>query len=243
MHTAPRATVEIPTGEGLQLVHLLPEETFYLTRKVIAQGNPDLKRYISRRPNCPQVVYVAGHWTLLNDSRTRRLRITLARGGYEEVGPGVSIRLKPGRTVLYFGPHGEIEVGIVIDPAVEPEEEEGEARSGTVTYRGPEPTAQVERTLVQQSSRSVLVAVLAPWLSADPALQDLKDRAVAARCAGYSVGYVDKVLKEVRAGLWPDSAVRPSRADLAEYFLTRGLLGAADMLSLRHVACGHRRPR
>ncbi|MFF4039602.1 hypothetical protein [Streptomyces sp. NPDC001816] len=240
MHAAPRATIELQTRDGLRSFQLDPEETFYLTRKVVAQDDPEVERFLSRRPDCPQIAYLAGRWTLLNESRSRRVRVAPPRGGYEEVGRGGAVRLNPGRTVLYFGPKGEIQVGVVIGPAAEPDGET-ETQSGTVTYRGPEPTPQVERMLVQQSSRTVLVAVLAPWLSGDPALQDLKDRAVAAQCAGFSVGYVDKVLKEVRAGLWPDTAARPSRAELAEYFLTRGLLGAADMLTLRHVACGHHR--
>ncbi|MGW2724334.1 hypothetical protein [Streptomyces sp. NPDC001492] len=241
MHNAPRATVELPTRGGLRSFQLVPEQPFHLTRLVVAPDDPEVGRFISRmRGRCPQIAYLANRWTLLNESRSRRLRVAFPRGGYEEIGLGGAVRLSPGRTVLYFGPNGEIQVGVVIGPAAEPEEE-SETQSGTMTYRGPEPTPQVERMLVQQSSRTVLVAVLAPWLSGDPALQDLKDRAVAARCAGYSVGYVDKVLKEVRAGLWPDTSARPSRAELADYFLTRGLLSAADMLTLRHVGCGHHR--
>lgn len=240
MHNAPRATVELQTRGGLRSFQLDPEETFYLTRRVVAQDNPEVKLFVSRRPTCPQIAYLANRWTLLNESRNRRVRVAFPRGGYEEIGPGGAVRLNPGRTLVYFGPNGEIQVGVVIRPETE-REEDSETQSGTMTYRGPEPTPQVERMLVQQSYRTVLVAVLAPWLSGDPALQDMKDRAVAAQCAGYSVGYVDKVLKEVRAGLWPDTAARPSRAELADYFLTRGLLGAADMLILRHVNCGHHR--
>ncbi|MEU2538770.1 hypothetical protein [Streptomyces iakyrus] len=242
MHVAPRATIEFQGADGLRSYQLLPEETFHLSRKVIAPDDKEKGHFISRWPNCALIRYLADHWMLLNESRRRRVRAAFPRGGYEEVGPGGAVRLTPGRTTLYFGPNGEIQVGVVIRPTAEPDGEV-ETQSGTMTYRGPEPTPQVERMLVQQSSRAVLVAVLAPWLSGDPALQDLKDRAVAARCAGFSVGYVDKVLKEVRAALWPDTAARPSRADLAEYFLTRGLLGAADMLTLRHVACGHHHSR
>ncbi|GGW43997.1 hypothetical protein GCM10010503_20860 [Streptomyces lucensis JCM 4490] len=242
MHVAPRATIELQSQDGLRSFQLVPEETFYLTRQVIAPDDEERGRFISRGPNCPQITFLAGRWMLLNESESRRVRVALPRGGYEEVGQGGAVRLNPGRTVLYFGPNGEIQVAVVIGPAAEPDEK-AEARSGEKTDRGPDPTAQVERVLVQQSSRTVLVAVLAPWLSGDPALQDLKDRAVAAQCAGFSVGYVDKVLKEVRAELWPDTSARPSRAELADYFLIRGLLGAADVLALRHVACGHTRGR
>ncbi|MFD7769268.1 hypothetical protein [Streptomyces sp. NPDC059787] len=240
MHVAPRAAIELQSPSGLRSYQLVPERTFYLTRQVIAPDDEERGRFISRRPNCALIRYLADRWMLLNESGSRRVRVAFPRGGYEEVGQGGAVRLGPGRTVLYFGPNGEIQVGVVIGPAAEPDGE-AETQSGTMTYRGPEPTPQVERMLVQQSSRTVLVAVLAPWLSGDPAFQDLRDRAVAAQCAGFSVGYVDKVLKEVRAELWPDTATRPSRAELAEYFLTRGLLGAADMLTLRHVACGHHR--
>ncbi|MBM9509095.1 hypothetical protein [Actinacidiphila acididurans] len=239
MHVPPQATIELQTADGWRSFRLEPEETFYLSRKVIAQHDPELAQFCSRRPNCPQVFYQRNRWTMQNESESRRVRVAFPRGGFEEIGHGASVTLARGRTVIYFGPNWKGQVAVVVAGGAEPERDMTSV-SGEVTYRGPEPTGPVAQMLKQgSSSRIVLVTVLAPWLSGDPALRDLRDRSVAAKCAGFSVGFVDKVLKEVRAALWPDADSRPSRPELAEYFMIRGLLGAADVAALPHVSCAH----
>lgn len=85
------------------------------------------------------------------------------------------------------------------------------------------------------------MAVLAPWLSADPTLQEHKSRRVAAECAGYSVSAVDRILSRLRNALWPDEPRKPSREHIAEYLSQRGLVGPQDLP--RAENCRHEQGR
>ena len=237
---APRATVSITTRQGLAAFDMDPVRVFHLSRSLLDPDNTQL----SRRPHCPQIVYVNTGWMLVNRSTKVVVRVVPPFSPWSEIPPGRAHVFSAGTTQIQLLVAHVGTVTVSVAPAA-PDGTEASldlVSGGRSTIWGPEMNAEAAK-LLRSSSRKILVAVLAPWLSGDPMVQELKNRKVAAQCAGYSVASVDRALSRLRNALWPDEHEKPSREHIAEYLSLRGLLGPQDVLEIDHLHCGHRSRR
>lgn len=237
---APQATVSITTREGLASFVMDPDHVFHLSRSLLDPDNTQL----SRRPHCPQIVRVNTEWMLVNRSTKLVVRVAPPSVPRSEIPPGRAHVFAAGMTQVQLLVAQVHPVTVSIPPATADGTETplDLVSGGRSTVWGPEMNADAHK-LLQGSQRDILVAILAPWLSGDPMLQELKSRRVAAQCVGYSVASVDRVLSRLRNALWPDEHEKPSREHIAEYLSLRGLLGPEDVLQIRHQNCGHQQWR
>ncbi|WP_326577205.1 hypothetical protein OG250_12420 [Streptomyces sp. NBC_00487] len=234
----PRATVSITTREGLASFTLDPAGVFHLSRSVLDPGNTQL----SRRPHCPQIVHLHTGWMLVNRSTKLGVRVAPPSAPWSEIPPGRAHVFSAGTTQVQFLVADVDPVTVTVPPATAQGDESCEdlVSHGRSTVWGPEMNAEANKIL-RGPGRDLLVAVLAPWLSADPTLQEHKSRRVAAECAGYSVSAVDRILSRLRNALWPDEPRKPSREHIAEYLSQRGLVGPQDLP--RAENCRHEQGR